>query len=64
MISNNDTNWNLSFHPPNPCLLLLPRSLMLPPPPTKQTGRGITISMYIMWNQLGLCVSSTEQYQK
>ena len=37
MISNNDTNLNLSFHPPNPCLLLLPRSLTLsrslPPPP-------------------------------
>ncbi len=33
MISNNDTNLNLSYHPPNPCLLLLPRSLMLPPLP-------------------------------
>ena len=35
MISNNDTNLNLSFDPPNPCLLRLPRSLMLstsPPP--------------------------------
>ena len=33
--SNNNTNLSLSFHPPNPCLLLLPRSLMLshsPPP--------------------------------
>ena len=29
MISNNNTNLNLSYHPPNPCLLLLPRSLML-----------------------------------
>ena len=29
MISNNHTNLNLSYHPPNPCLLLLPRSLML-----------------------------------
>ena len=33
MISDNNTNLNLSYHPPNPCLLLLPRSLMLPPPP-------------------------------
>ena len=31
MISNNNTNFNLSYHPPNPCLLLLPRSLMLSP---------------------------------
>ena len=31
MISNNNTNLNLSYHPPNPCLLLLPRSLMLSP---------------------------------
>ena len=29
MISNNNTNLNLSYHPPNPCLFLLPRSLML-----------------------------------
>ena len=29
MISNNNTNLNPSYHPPNPCLLLLPRSLML-----------------------------------
>ena len=29
MISNNDTNLNLSFHPPNPCLLPLPRFLTL-----------------------------------
>ena len=46
MISNNDTNLNLSFHPPNLCLLLLPRSLMLslsrPPfPPT------LSLSIYI-----------------
>ena len=34
MISNNDTNLNLSFHPPNPCLLPLPRSLMLSSFPT------------------------------
>ena len=27
------TNLNLSFHSPNPCLLLLPRSLMLSLPP-------------------------------
>ena len=33
MISNNDTNLNMSFHPPNPCLLLLPRSPMLSPSP-------------------------------
>ena len=33
MISNNDTNLNLSFHPTNPCLLLLLRSLMLSPSP-------------------------------
>ena len=36
MISNNklnNTNLNLSYHPPNPCLLLLPRSLMLSPSP-------------------------------
>ena len=33
MISNNDTNLNLSFHAPNPCLLLLPRSVMLSPSP-------------------------------
>ena len=32
MITNN-TNLNLSLHPPNPCLLLLPRSLMLSPSP-------------------------------
>ena len=31
MISNKDTNLNLSFRPPSPCLLLLPRSLMLSP---------------------------------
>ena len=29
MISDNNTNLNLSYRPPNPCLLLLPRSLML-----------------------------------
>ena len=33
MISNNSTNLNLYYHPPNPCLLLLPRSLMLSHPP-------------------------------
>ena len=33
MISNNNTNLNLSYHPSNPCLLLLPRSLMLSPSP-------------------------------
>ena len=33
MISNNSSNLNLSFHPPNPCLLLLPRSVMLSPSP-------------------------------
>ena len=33
MISNNDTNLNLSFDPPNPCLLLLLISLMLSPSP-------------------------------
>ena len=32
MISDNNTNLNLSYHPPNPCLLLLPRSLILSPP--------------------------------
>ena len=31
MISNNDINLSLPLHPPNPCLLLLPRSLMLSP---------------------------------
>ena len=31
MISSNNNNLDLSFHPPNPCLLLLPRSLMLSP---------------------------------
>ena len=25
MISKNNTDFNLSYHPPNPCLLLLPR---------------------------------------
>ena len=29
MISDNNTNLNLSYHPPNSCLLLLPRSLIL-----------------------------------
>ena len=29
MISNNNISLNLSYHPPNPCLLLLPRSHML-----------------------------------
>ena len=29
MISDNNTNLNLSYYPPNPCLLLLPRSLIL-----------------------------------
>ena len=33
MISDNNNNLNLSYHPPNPCLLLLPRSLILSPPP-------------------------------
>ena len=33
MISHTYTNLNLSYHPPNPCLLLLPRSLMLSPSP-------------------------------
>ena len=33
MNSNNTTNLNLSFHPPNPCLLLLPRSHALSLPP-------------------------------
>ena len=33
MISNHDTNLNLSFHPPNPCLFFMPRSLILSPSP-------------------------------
>ena len=33
MISDNNTNLNLSYHPPNPCLLLLPGSFILSPPP-------------------------------
>ena len=37
MISDNNTNLNLSYHPPNPCLLLLPRSLILSPPPPPPT---------------------------
>ena len=47
MISNNNTNLNLSFHPPNPCLLLLPRSLMLPPPPFPSPSPYPYASIYI-----------------
>ena len=49
MISNNDTNLNLSFHPPNPCLLLLPRSLMLFPslPPFPPPSPYPYASIYI-----------------
>ena len=31
MISDNNTNLNLSYHPPNPCLLLLPNLSCSPP---------------------------------
>ena len=47
MISNNDTNLNLSFHPPNPCLLLLPRSLMLSPSPFTPPSPYPYASIYI-----------------
>ena len=43
MISNNNNNLNLSYHPPNPCLLLLPRSLMLSLPPSLMRSRSIYI---------------------
>ena len=44
MISNNDTNLNLFFHPPNLCLLLLTRSLMLSPSPLPSP---LALSIYI-----------------
>ena len=47
MISNNDTNLNLYFHPPNPCLLLLPRSLMLSPSPFPPPSPYLYASIYI-----------------
>ena len=47
MISNNNTNLNLSFHPPNPCLLLLPRSHMLSPSPIPSPSPYPYASIYI-----------------